>query len=212
MSNTTPVPSPVQGDAVSGTRTFCDLTNCSPSKSVSNVNTTFVFSDPNFVYRNTLPTSITRSTRHYNAIAPKTISDLSNTFTFSHQQDKTMETSAQTLIQSSEISQNYAGNYRILQNQPIMNMNSGFVAEDEMDEEDDEIYDDNSILSPRSCSKRKVSERPPSPAVVKKRRLAANARERRRMHSLNVAFDRLRDVVPSIGNDRKLSKYETLQM
>ncbi|CAL1260746.1 unnamed protein product [Larinioides sclopetarius] len=32
------------------------------------------------------------------------------------------------------------------------------------------------------------------------------------MHSLNVAFDRLRDVVPSIGNDRKLSKYETLQM
>nr|CEH19752.1 Cs-atonal b [Cupiennius salei] len=52
----------------------------------------------------------------------------------------------------------------------------------------------------------------PPPTVLKKRRLAANARERRRMQSLNLAFDRLRDVVPSIGDDRKLSKYETLQM
>ncbi|CAL1260748.1 unnamed protein product [Larinioides sclopetarius] len=53
---------------------------------------------------------------------------------------------------------------------------------------------------------------PPPQPVLKKRRLAANARERRRMQSLNLAFDRLRDVVPSIGEDRKLSKYETLQM
>ena len=44
------------------------------------------------------------------------------------------------------------------------------------------------------------------------RRLAANARERRRMNDLNVAFDRLRDVIPSIGVDKQLSKYETLQM
>lgn len=48
--------------------------------------------------------------------------------------------------------------------------------------------------------------------ILRKRRLAANARERRRMNSLNDAFDRLRDVVPSLGNDRKLSKFETLQM
>ncbi|CAL1260745.1 unnamed protein product [Larinioides sclopetarius] len=68
-------------------------------------------------------------------------------------------------------------------------------------------------MSPmRGGTKRKTPERAPAPLVMKKRRLAANARERRRMHSLNVAFDRLRDVVPSIGNDRKLSKYETLQM
>lgn len=52
----------------------------------------------------------------------------------------------------------------------------------------------------------------PGTEIVKKRRLAANARERRRMNSLNDAFDRLRDVVPSLGNDRKLSKFETLQM
>lgn len=52
----------------------------------------------------------------------------------------------------------------------------------------------------------------PATVVLKKRRLAANARERRRMMSLNLAFDKLRQVVPSIGEDQKLSKYETLQM
>ncbi|XP_039277594.1 protein lin-32-like [Nilaparvata lugens] len=56
------------------------------------------------------------------------------------------------------------------------------------------------------------STRLPSPTVVKKRRLAANARERRRMNGLNEAFDRLRDVIPSVGVDHKLSKFETLQM
>ncbi|CAL1545835.1 unnamed protein product, partial [Lymnaea stagnalis] len=43
-------------------------------------------------------------------------------------------------------------------------------------------------------------------------RSSANARERRRMQSMNAAFDRLRDVIPSFGGNRKLSKYETLQM
>lgn len=47
---------------------------------------------------------------------------------------------------------------------------------------------------------------------MKKRRTAANARERRRMNSLNDAFEKLREVVPSLGSDRKLSKFETLQM
>ena len=55
-------------------------------------------------------------------------------------------------------------------------------------------------------------ERATSPTVVKKRRLAANARERRRMNGLNEAFDRLREVIPSLGEDHKLSKFETLQM
>lgn len=47
---------------------------------------------------------------------------------------------------------------------------------------------------------------------MKKRRLAANARERRRMNGLNEAFDKLRDVVPSGCEENKLSKFETLQM
>ncbi|XP_055295042.1 protein dimmed-like [Sitodiplosis mosellana] len=48
--------------------------------------------------------------------------------------------------------------------------------------------------------------------VMKKRRLAANARERRRMNSLNDAYEKLREVLPNFGPDKKLSKYETLQM
>lgn len=52
---------------------------------------------------------------------------------------------------------------------------------------------------------------PASPTVMKKRRLAANARERRRMNGLNEAFDKLRHVV-STTDDHRLSKYETLQM
>ncbi|KAH0569005.1 hypothetical protein KQX54_021711 [Cotesia glomerata] len=58
----------------------------------------------------------------------------------------------------------------------------------------------------------KMKNSAPGIEVMRKRRLAANARERRRMNSLNDAFDKLRDVVPSLGNDRKLSKFETLQM
>ena len=45
-----------------------------------------------------------------------------------------------------------------------------------------------------------------------RRRSAANARERKRMMGLNVAFDHLRRVVPPMENDRKLSKYDTIQM
>ena len=48
--------------------------------------------------------------------------------------------------------------------------------------------------------------------VLKKRRQAANARERRRMNGLNDAFERLREVIPNLGSDHKLSKFETLQM
>lgn len=51
-----------------------------------------------------------------------------------------------------------------------------------------------------------------SPMVWKKRRLAANARERKRMEHLNDAFDRLRQYLPKLENNQKLSKHETLQM
>jgi hypothetical protein len=50
--------------------------------------------------------------------------------------------------------------------------------------------------------------------IEKTRRMAANARERRRMNGLNTAFDRLRTVLPSsmFQQQRRFSKYETLQM
>ncbi|BES91618.1 Helix-loop-helix DNA-Hypothetical protein domain [Nesidiocoris tenuis] len=66
--------------------------------------------------------------------------------------------------------------------------------------------------SAQDSSEEEKKKKPVSPVVMKKRRLAANARERRRMMNLNNAFDRLRTVLPSLGNDRQLSKYETLQM
>lgn len=50
-----------------------------------------------------------------------------------------------------------------------------------------------------------------SPAIMKNRRLAANARERKRMQNLNQAFDRLRSVLP-YATDKTFSKFETLQM
>ena len=51
-----------------------------------------------------------------------------------------------------------------------------------------------------------------SDAVRRRRRLAANARERRRMTSLNLAFDRLRAVLPQLRNQETLSKHDSLQM
>lgn len=65
-------------------------------------------------------------------------------------------------------------------------------------------------LEPSKKSSEKKKKAPKD--VMKKRRQAANARERRRMQSLNVAFDKLRNVVPGIGDDQQLSKYDTLQM
>lgn len=44
------------------------------------------------------------------------------------------------------------------------------------------------------------------------KRLIANERERRRMHGLNLAFENLRSVLPSLGSNKQFSKYETLQM
>jgi len=62
-------------------------------------------------------------------------------------------------------------------------------------------------------SKRRIRNRSNVPeAIRRKRRLAANARERRRMDSLNLAFDRLRSVLPQLSNEEKLSKYDSLQM
>nr|KAG5709669.1 hypothetical protein BaRGS_027694 [Batillaria attramentaria] len=50
-----------------------------------------------------------------------------------------------------------------------------------------------------------------SPVIdCRDKRLAANARERRRMHGLNEAFDRLRAAVPCLTGRTKLSKYDTL--
>ncbi|XP_019730191.1 fer3-like protein [Hippocampus comes] len=70
-------------------------------------------------------------------------------------------------------------------------------------------------LGPEAGALLRVSAPPDARAAERaqrRRRLAANARERRRMLGLNVAFDRLRSVIPQLQSDKKLSKSETLQM
>ncbi|XP_049856911.1 protein atonal [Schistocerca gregaria] len=91
----------------------------------------------------------------------------------------------------------------------------GFADDDDWDGDDDE----EGCLATAGVARRRGgggsgggSGRAVSPLVMRRRRLAANARERRRMQNLNRAFDRLRTHLPSLGNDRQLSKYETLQM
>ncbi|CAI5455993.1 unnamed protein product [Caenorhabditis angaria] len=60
----------------------------------------------------------------------------------------------------------------------------------------------------RKCRRYKT----PSPQLLRQRRSAANERERKRMTTLNVAYDELREVLPDLDSGKKLSKFETLQM
>lgn len=68
------------------------------------------------------------------------------------------------------------------------------------------------VTGPEEDTRQRATSSKPVGGVQKQRRVAANARERRRMHGLNHAFDELRSVIPAFDNDKKLSKYETLQM
>ncbi|KAL1465825.1 hypothetical protein WDU94_005362 [Cyamophila willieti] len=85
---------------------------------------------------------------------------------------------------------------------------SALSSEDFYDEDTQDEF--SSSKSGKKCRKNS-SGKLVNPVVMKKRRLAANARERRRMQNLNKAFDKLRTVLPCL-DDRQLSKFETLQM
>jgi len=47
---------------------------------------------------------------------------------------------------------------------------------------------------------------------VVKRRVSANRKERRRTHSINSAFSALRECIPNVPSDTKLSKIKTLRL
>lgn len=85
-------------------------------------------------------------------------------------------------------------------------------SDEEWDINTEEKSSNTSKKSPTSSISPSKVPKQLSEQVVKKRRLAANARERRRMDMLNKGFDRLRNVLPGLGPERQLSKYETLQM
>ncbi len=87
---------------------------------------------------------------------------------------------------------------------------SDLVDSDSMDEVAAYNNNETSIVNEVTGKKRRGKQ--VSSVVKRKRRLAANARERRRMQNLNSAFDKLRQYLPQLGNDRQLSKHETLQM
>ncbi|XP_003428297.1 class A basic helix-loop-helix protein 15 [Ornithorhynchus anatinus] len=59
------------------------------------------------------------------------------------------------------------------------------------------------------------SRKKPSPGSRESsnlRRLESNERERQRMHKLNNAFQALREVIPHVRTEKKLSKIETLTL
>nr|XP_006822740.1 PREDICTED: class A basic helix-loop-helix protein 15-like [Saccoglossus kowalevskii] len=66
--------------------------------------------------------------------------------------------------------------------------------------------------APKSARKMTRRRRPVSARERNLRRLESNERERMRMHSLNDAFQNLRDVIPHVNCERKLSKIETLTL
>ncbi|XP_053132548.1 class A basic helix-loop-helix protein 15 [Hemicordylus capensis] len=68
----------------------------------------------------------------------------------------------------------------------------------------------------RNPESRKASTRPAKRPWSSKercmRRLESNERERQRMHKLNNAFQALREVIPHVRAENKLSKIETLTL
>ena len=70
------------------------------------------------------------------------------------------------------------------------------------------IYRHNDNPYARSSSDESDEENPKK----RIRRVAANTRERNRMHAVNNAFDMLRELVPAYPSNRKLSKIDTLKL
>lgn len=72
-----------------------------------------------------------------------------------------------------------------------------------------EDFNERKMKSPKKSAKRRKGV---SARERNMRRIESNERERQRMHSLNDAFEGLRNVIPHINMERKLSKIETLTL
>ncbi|XP_076225186.1 uncharacterized protein LOC143174712 [Nomia melanderi] len=70
----------------------------------------------------------------------------------------------------------------------------------------------NSKKTEKSGLKLSKSSKGATPRERTLRRLESNERERMRMHSLNDAFQSLREVIPHVSKERRLSKIETLTL
>ena len=78
-------------------------------------------------------------------------------------------------------------------------------------------YQNNKSPSGSCCSSSDESnetdiEGAPTEVEARTKRVQANSRERKRMHTVNSAFDQLRELVPTYPSNRKLSKIDTLRL
>jgi len=93
---------------------------------------------------------------------------------------------------------------------------SGITCHSQVSESSSSNNDEPLEKKPRSGTQefRKSSRRRKGVSAKERnmRRLESNERERQRMHSLNDAFQGLREVIPHVNLDRKLSKIETLTL
>lgn len=68
-------------------------------------------------------------------------------------------------------------------------------------------------IDPSMSNNRPVKPKPKRRRIASfAQRRAANVRERKRMFSLNEAFDQLREIVPIFAYEKKLSRIETLRL
>lgn len=91
-------------------------------------------------------------------------------------------------------------------------------SEDSVMDKDDILVQDNTEDKKDKSKKKRYTKsrtRVKNPGAVikikKTRRLKANDRERNRMHNLNTALDKLRCVLPTLPDETKLTKIETLR-
>lgn len=100
--------------------------------------------------------------------------------------------------------------------QPVENSQSTNEGSESTDSSMDEEQTSNSRRGKRRRRKGSSGSRRRKSALNARernlRRLESNERERMRMHSLNDAFQGLREVVPHVRLERKLSKIETLTL
>nr|XP_057906968.1 neurogenin-3 [Doryrhamphus excisus] len=68
-----------------------------------------------------------------------------------------------------------------------------------------------SVHAPRMAAAAKQRPKCVHSALQGRRRMKANDRERHRMHNLNSALNTLRNILPALPEDAKLTKIETLR-
>ena len=101
-------------------------------------------------------------------------------------------------------------------NEPISHERASYVnintQPDQSDSDTQSFSTSLELMSPYQPSPQQPKlPRIPPLAVLQQRRLAANARERKRANKINFAFNRLRKVLPGF-QDTEISKFEAIQL